>query len=202
MELALRFRPLTTSYFLARIFFTSWAINSTLLVQSMWKVICSAAILLICFGCVRRNSEGQPIAANSYLHKKPPELVVEKWLTPKPDTRGKWVLIDFWATWCPPCREAIPELNLLAKKFGDKLVVIGITDEEEADVRKMRTPQIEYFVASDTKGTTKKRIQVELIPHVILIDPQGFVRYEGYPDEKGYELTEKKVEELFAKYSK
>jgi cytochrome c biogenesis protein CcmG/thiol:disulfide interchange protein DsbE len=168
----------------------------------MWKVICSAAILLICFGCVRRNSEGQPIAANSYLHKKPPELVVEKWLTPKPDTRGKWVLIDFWATWCPPCREAIPELNLLAKKFGDKLVVIGITDEEEADVRKMRTPQIEYFVASDTKGTTKKRIHVELIPHVILIDPQGFVRYEGYPDEKGYELTEKKVEELFAKYSK
>ena len=168
----------------------------------MWKLICSATLLAIVFGCARRNSEGQPIAANSYLHKKAPDLVVEKWLTPKPDTKGKWVLIDFWATWCPPCREAIPELNTLAKKFPEKLVVIGLTEEEEADVRKMKTPPIEYSVAIDTKGRTKNEVKVELIPHVILMDPQGIVRYEGYPDEKGYELTEKKMEDLFAKYSK
>jgi len=93
-------------------------------------------------------------------------------------------------------------LNALAKKFPEKLVVIGLSDEEEADIRKMKTPHIDYAIASDTKGRTKEEVKVELIPHVILIDPQGFVRYEGYPDEKGYELTEKKVEELFAKYAK
>ena len=168
----------------------------------MRKLLCCLVLLAICFGCVRRNSEGQPVAANSYLHKQPPKLEVEKWITPEPDTRGKWVLIDFWATWCPPCREAIPGLNDLAKKFSDKLVVIGLTDEEEADVRKMRTPKIDYYIASATKGRTKNKVNVEMIPHVMLMDPQGFVRYEGYPEEKGYELTEEKVKGLMARYSR
>src|ERR1043166_3397044 len=66
-----------------------------------------------------------------------------------PDTKGKFVLIDFWATWCGPCRKAIPELNAIHKKFGDKLVVIGISDESEEVVKKMTEPKIEYFTAID-----------------------------------------------------
>src|SRR6184192_849229 len=72
--------------------------------------------------------------AKSLLNQKAPELVVEKWLSKEPDRKGKFVLIDFWATWCGPCRKAIPELNALHKKFGDKLVVIGISAEPEKTV--------------------------------------------------------------------
>ena len=137
--------------------------------------------------------------AQSYLGRKAPELVVEKWLSKEPDRKGKFVLIDFWATWCRPCRKAIPELNAFHKKFGDKLVVIGLSDEKEAKVKAFTSPKIEYFSAIDTQSRTKDKIKVEGIPHVILIDPNGIVRWEGFPLLEGYELTEKVVADILAK---
>src|SRR6185503_1374084 len=85
-------------------------------------------------------AQQKKIWARSFLNQKAPELIVEKWLTKEPDQQGKFVLIDFWATWCGPCRKAIPELNALHKKFGDKLVVIGLSDEAEVTVKAMKTP--------------------------------------------------------------
>ena len=137
--------------------------------------------------------------AKSFLNQKAPKFEVEKWLTKQPDTQGKFVLIDFWATWCGPCRKAIPELNALHKKFGDKLVVIGLSDETEAAVKKMAQPKMDYFVAIDTKGRMKKAVEVKGIPHVLILDPQGVVRWEGYPLLTDYQLNEKVVEDILAK---
>lgn len=134
--------------------------------------------------------------AKSFLGKKAPEFVVEKWLTAEPDTKGKFVLIDFWATWCGPCRKAIPELNAFHKKFGDRLVVIGVSDEPEEKVRALKEPKIEYASAVDTQARMKKAVGVMGIPHVILLDPQGIVRWEGFPLLEGHELTEKTVAEV------
>jgi len=139
------------------------------------------------------------IWAKSFLDKKAPDLVVEKWLTKEPDRKGKFVLIDFWATWCPPCRKAIPELNAFHKKFGDKLIVIGISDEPEEKVKSMASPKIEYFSALDAQARTKKALDVTGIPHVIILDPQGIVRWEGFPLLDGYELTEKVVAGILEK---
>jgi len=140
--------------------------------------------------------------AKSFLNQKAPKLEVEKWLTAEPATKGKFVLIDFWATWCGPCRKAIPELNAIHKKFGDKLVVIGLSDETEEQVRKMTSPKIDYALAIDTQARTKKAVEVTGIPHVLILDPQGIVRWEGYPMLTGQELTEKVVEDIIAKYGK
>jgi cytochrome c biogenesis protein CcmG, thiol:disulfide interchange protein DsbE len=144
---------------------------------------------------------GKKLWAKSFLNQKAPDLIVEKWLTPEPDRRGKFTLIDFWATWCPPCRAAIPELNGYHEKFGDKLVVIGISDETEEAVRKLVNPQIEYSIAIDTQARTKNVVGVTGIPHVLIIDPQGIVRWEGFPFLQGYELNEKVVADILAKYS-
>jgi cytochrome c biogenesis protein CcmG, thiol:disulfide interchange protein DsbE len=144
---------------------------------------------------------GKKLWAKSFLNQKAPDLIVEKWLTPEPDRRGKFTLIDFWATWCPPCRAAIPELNGYHEKFGDKLVVIGISDETEAAVRALTNPQIEYSIAIDTQARTKNVVGVTGIPHVLIIDPQGIVRWEGFPFLQGYELNEKVVADILAKYS-
>src|SRR4051812_26135981 len=84
---------------------------------------------------------GKELWGQSVLNQKAPENGVEKWLTGQPETKGKFVLIDFWATWCPPCRESIPELNEIQRKFAGKLVVIGLSDETEARVRAMTTPK-------------------------------------------------------------
>ena len=160
-------------------------------------------VALIClFATLPAFSAEKKLWAKSFLNQKAPELVVEKWLSAEPDRKGKFVLVDFWATWCGPCRKAIPELNSLHKKFGDKLVVIGVSDESESKVKAMANPKIEYFSAIDTQARTKNAVKVEGIPHVMIMDPKGLVRWEGFPLLEGYELSEKVVGDIIEKYSK
>jgi thiol-disulfide isomerase/thioredoxin len=129
--------------------------------------------------------------AQSFLWAKAPELIVEEWLTEEPDTEGKYVLIEFWATWCPPCRRSIPVLNEFHKKFGKELVVIGISHESKADVLKLKEPAREFFSAIDTQSRTKKEYGVVGIPHAIIVEPGGYVVWEGFPLLKDHELTDK-----------
>lgn len=157
--------------------------------------------VLILVSLVPLSVSAKQIWAKSFLGKKAPELIVEKWLTPEPKTAGKFVLIDFWATWCPPCREAIPELNNIYHKLGDKVCVIGISDELEEKVKALVSPKIDYVVAIDTNKRTKSAVEVRGIPHVLLIDPKGIVRWEGFPLLEGDELTLQVVQQVIEKYS-
>jgi thiol-disulfide isomerase/thioredoxin len=140
-------------------------------------------------------AEAEPVApqlhAKSFRGASAPSFVVEKWITPKPNLAGKFVLVDFWATWCGPCRRSIPYLNELQEKFKDDLVVVGLSDEPEADIRRMAEPKMNYAVAFDTSGRMMREAQVKGIPHAILIDPKGIVRFEGMPhylNERGLKL--------------
>jgi hypothetical protein len=63
----------------------------------------------------------------------------------------------------------------------------------------MTSPAIEYASAVDTQGRMKKQLEVKGIPHVIVVDPQGIVRWEGYPLLTGHELTESVLKEVMAK---
>lgn len=136
--------------------------------------------------------------AKSVLFEKAPEFVVEKWLSGEPDTAGKYVLVEFWATWCPPCRKTIPDLNEFHKKFGDKLVVIGVSDEDAETVAKFADGKIEYFMAIDKQARMKKALEVKGIPHAIVIEPGGSVVWEGYPLLGGYELTEEVIDTILS----
>lgn len=95
------------------------------------------------------------------------------------DLKGKVVLLDFWATWCPPCRQATPGLTRLYKKYRDRpFVMIGISlDEHTAPLGKyvnehsMSWPQ--YF---DRHGAISRLFGIRPIPTYVLIDHDGIVR--------------------------
>ena len=137
-------------------------------------------------------------AENDIRGKAAPHLVVKKWLNgPAPKTHNKVVLIDFWATWCPDCRNLIPELNAYKKKFGDDLVIIAISDEDAPTVKEfMKKTNMDYKIALDPDKTTKTKIGVKGIPHVIVMSPDNIVRYQGYPASNENQLTEEKIAQI------
>jgi cytochrome c biogenesis protein CcmG/thiol:disulfide interchange protein DsbE len=135
--------------------------------------------------------------ARSVLGQRPPQIVVDQWLTPPPDVKGKFVLVEFWSTTGEPSRQVIPYLNELNAKFKDRLVIVGLGFETPEAMRKMTSPHIDYSVGTDPQARTLKTIGVEGVPHAFLIDPKGIVRFEGKPNY----LTEKGLKNLIARYS-
>jgi thiol-disulfide isomerase/thioredoxin len=137
-------------------------------------------------------------AKNDIRGQTAPQLEVQKWLSgAAPDTDNKVVLIDFWSTWCPPCRELIPELNGYQKKFAKDLVVIGISDEEADTIKEfMKSHKMDYNVAIDGDNKMYSKIGISGIPHVIIISPDHIVRWQGFPQTEEDPLTEEKIAQI------
>jgi thiol-disulfide isomerase/thioredoxin len=136
-----------------------------------------------------------PISENSFLGKSAPPLELDKWLGDKPALEGKIVLLSFWAPWSIPCRQSIPDLNALQKKFHEKLVVVGICAEPENEIAEMSGPKLEFPAGIDSKGKLSAQLGITSVPSVLLLDPKGVIRYEGHPGA----ITEKKLQTLVTK---
>ena len=100
-----------------------------------------------------------------------------------PELTGKPYILEFWATWCPPCRSSIPHLNEVYKKYKDKgLEIIGVTDEDKQTVRNFeKTVPIEYTVAFDPYENLEKDFGIQGIPHAMIVDATGKIVWEGHP---------------------
>ena len=96
------------------------------------------------------------------------------------DYKGKVVLINFWATWCPPCRAEMPDLIKMQREYRSKgLQVIGITypPEEIKEVRQfIRKLRVNYPIALGTKETKTLFDETETLPLTVVIDREGNVR--------------------------
>ncbi len=134
--------------------------------------------------------------AKSIIGQKAPAIEVEGWVTEPGDLKGKYVLVDIWATWCGPCRKGIPELNEWQEKFSDKLVIIGISNEPKEKVESYAKENIKYANGFDTQSRVKNELKVTGIPHIILINPEGIVIWEGFPKLPGEELTTEVLKNL------
>jgi peroxiredoxin len=92
--------------------------------------------------------------------------------------RGKVVLVNFWATWCPPCRKEMPDLDTLAHRFAKQgLIVLSLSDEDDhAKVAAyVSSHNINYPILLDLDGTTAKKFHVEGIPKTFIFDRSGKV---------------------------
>jgi cytochrome c biogenesis protein CcmG, thiol:disulfide interchange protein DsbE len=135
-------------------------------------------------------------AQRDFRNKKAPTFTVEKWLNRQPNRENKTVLIDFWATWCPPCRALVPELVSWHDKYKDDLVIIGISNEAPGDVAKFILDQkVNYAMAIDTKKKMSREVGVGGIPHVLVISSDGIVRWQGFPMGED-PLTEEKLVQI------
>ncbi len=102
----------------------------------------------------------------------------------EPDGKTVYV-VEFWATWCPPCRQTIPHLDGLQATYKDRgVVVVGVTSETEAVVKPfMEQVPMRYRVALDEKGSTDDTYMkgIEGIPHAFLVGRDGKIAWQGHP---------------------
>jgi thiol-disulfide isomerase/thioredoxin len=141
------------------------------------------------------DSLADPVSSNSLIGKLAPTIEGGKWLGEKPVLEGKLVLVVFWAPWSIPCRKYIPILDGLQKKFAGKLVVFGVTSESEAEIADMTEPKIGFASVLDPDAKFSTTVGVTSIPYVMLVDPNGIVRYQGHPAA----ITEKQLEGILAR---
>src|SRR5947209_11905339 len=116
------------------------------------------------------------------------------------DLKGKVVLLDFWATWCGPCREALPHMKSIAKKFqGQPLVVLSVSLDNNDDTWKQYITRNEMtwlqYRDGGFEGPLSRLFGVEAIPHTFTIDADGVLQDEQIGDNS----IEGKLKKLIAR---
>ena len=125
---------------------------------------------------------GQPLPVVSYPDNKGKLQGLQKY-------KGKYLLIDFWASWCGPCRQAIPKVKELYNEFkpsGFEVVSVSIDDSKAAWEKAMKEENMPWEqLLSNNKEETMKTFQFGGIPTLYLIDPDGNIinKYTGYSAE-------------------
>ncbi len=129
-----------------------------------------------------------------------PPLMIKKWVkgdkVKLDDLKDREiVVIEFWATWCAPCRKSIPHLTELQAKFQkDRVRIIGVSTEDSSTVMNFvhgMGKKMEYTVAVDNDSKTSNALMQEFdvqgIPHAFIIDRKGKIAWHGHPLDDDFE---------------
>lgn len=116
--------------------------------------------------------------------------------------RGDVVLVNFWATWCRPCRQEIPELNRLYevyRKMGVQFLGVNIDENPASSIKMAKDFNIQYPVLLDSEQKVSKLFAVEAMPSTYLIDRDGNIRFYHVEYTTGAdELYSNEIKQLLA----
>ncbi len=115
--------------------------------------------------------------------------------------RGKVTVIEFWATWCAPCRAAIPHLNRLVERFrGEPVVFVSITDEPRDKAEEfLGRNAMDGWVGCDPDRSVFLSYRVGGIPRTFVVDGAGVIRDITYPLDLGEGLIQSLLDEQKAR---
>ena len=111
-------------------------------------------------------------------------------------TKGQYIYIDYWASWCGPCRQSFPWMNALQVKLGPKgLKVVAVNvDAKRADADKFLThTPAQFTIAYDPQGESAKKLAIKTMPTSMLVSPEGRVLFvhSGFRTEETGQLEAK-----------
>ncbi len=143
------------------------------------NIVIIIALLTLISGCSR--GKGSDTAGVSIGSKAPDFSLVDLsgQKVELKDFKGKGVLVNFWATWCYPCREEMDDLKASYDKFRDKgIVIIGINIKESKDIVKKMTDSfnITYPILLDSDGKISEAYNIFGVPSSFFIDNDGTIR--------------------------
>lgn len=104
--------------------------------------------------------------------------------------RGDVVMINFWATWCGPCRQEMPLLDELYRRYhrvGFHLLGVNIDDDTTRALRMVEELDLHFPVVFDTRKEVSRLYNVEAMPATILVDREGNIRHVHHGYKPGYE---------------
>lgn len=144
-------------------------------------VLTAAAILALVFGIVwMQSSKYEPLTVGKVAPDFDlPDL--EDNYVRLSDFRGKVVFLNFWATWCKPCREEMPSMEVLYRNFKqDGLVVLAVSIDRVTTKQEIppfvKSLNLTFPVLIDSWGQTDKRYKLMGVPETYIIDQQGILR--------------------------
>lgn len=119
------------------------------------------------------------------------------------DYKGKVIYLDFWASWCVPCRKSFPWMNHIQKKYGNKgFKIIAVNLDQEPDKAKAFLDKIpaNFTIAYDPEGVSATAFKVKGMPSSYLIDRSGKITFShiGFR-EKEIPAMEQKIKQLLRK---
>jgi peroxiredoxin len=163
-----------------------------------------ASLLVTCVLGVALVASGRVAALDAGA--KMPEIGLKD-LSGKPvnaaSLAGKVVVIDFWATWCAPCREELPVLQKLYKKYAAQgLVVVGVSvDKDDSNIKQFLVKMpLSFPIVHDAAHAVTGKYAPPRMPSSFIVDRKGIVRYVhgGYRSDDAAEF-EKQIQALLAK---
>ncbi len=106
------------------------------------------------------------------------------------DLRGQVVMINFWATWCGPCREEMPLLDALYQRYRDLgFELIGVNVDEDSSMAHgwLEERPVSFPIVYDPRSDVSRLYDVTAMPSTVLVDRSGQVRFRHYGYQPGYE---------------